>query len=579
MAVISVFKWLLKYMWQHPWMTLLTILGGIFEPGFYMIPLFISADIVGVLNSGGTWGDILAYFKILIPLAITQVLLFFFVSYINEILAHRISTDMTYDLFDTLQHRSLTYHDGKDTGEIMARATNDTRAVNMGLNPGIRMNIATLVIWVVSAFVVATVQPIFGVLTVIAMIVFLILTFIYALWVNPVSTQVLEELSELSAITNDSLTGIRDIKSYAAESIFTDKFSKQAVKYAQKKEYEGQIGAWFLPDAFSRIFVLSVIAYALFQTFTGAMSIRDLVLITTIFSLVGGMSEEMGWVSFITVAMYSAATRLHDFMHEPDPAATTDGEILFHNLPATIDFQHVYFSYDKGYVLEDITFTLKDSETLAIVGGPGSGKSTLTKLIQRLYTPTEGAILLGGYNLFEFSNTSLRKEISTVEQEIHLFNDTILENIRFGRPTASFDEVVEVSKIAHAHDFIESFTDGYETVIGDQGVRLSGGQAQRLAIARAILVNPAILIFDDGASALDANTEFRIQEAISDILNTRTTIITTHRLAIIAKADKILMLNKGRMIGFGSHAELIRSNIYYRQLFERHYVLPPLVKV
>ena len=202
--------------------------------------------------------------------------------------------------------------------------------------------------------------------------------------------------------------------------------------------------------------------------------------------------------------------------------------------------------------LKNISFKVEDSETLAIVGSPGAGKSTVTKLIQRLYTPISGKILLGGNDINEFDNTSLRRRIATVEQDVFLFNDTILENIRFGKPSATLEEVIEVSKIAQAHDFIITFPDGYKTVLGEDGVRVSGGQAQRIAIARALMINPEYLIFDDGASALDARTEKLIQDSISEILRTRTTVITTHRLAIIAQADKILILHKGEIVGFGS---------------------------
>ncbi|MHA2277573.1 MAG: ATP-binding cassette domain-containing protein, partial [Candidatus Kariarchaeaceae archaeon] len=177
-----------------------------------------------------------------------------------------------------------------------------------------------------------------------------------------------------------------------------------------------------------------------------------------------------------------------------------------------------------------------------------------------------------------YSNKSLRRNIATVEQEVFLFNDTVKENIGFGKPDAPLEEIIDVANIAQSHSFIEEFEKGYETIIGEDGVRLSGGQAQRIAIARALIMNPEILIFDDGASALDSKTEAEIQSAISDILKTRTTIITTHRLSIIAQADKILILDKGRTVGFGSHEELIQRNLFYRNLFEKHFELPPLIE-
>jgi ABC-type multidrug transport system fused ATPase/permease subunit len=240
----------------------------------------------------------------------------------------------------------------------------------------------------------------------------------------------------------------------------------------------------------------------------------------------------------------------------------------------------VNFSYPSSnqLILNDISFEIKENETLAIVGGPGSGKSTLTKLIQRLYIPNSGRITIGGRNIKDLDNSEFRKFIATVEQEIFLFNDTIYENMKFGKIDAKLDDIMKIAKIAQAEEFIEKLPLGYDTILGENGVKISGGQAQRIAIARALILNPSILIIDDGASALDAKTEKLIQDAIKDILKTRTTLITTHRLAIIAEADKILILDKGQLVGFGSHEELIHNNDYYRNLFEEHYELPEIVR-
>ncbi len=255
-----------------------------------------------------------------------------------------------------------------------------------------------------------------------------------------------------------------------------------------------------------------------------------------------------------------------------------EGSNFLDEIPATLEFKNVSFHYDNSEqnVLEEVSFLIRENETFAIVGGPGSGKTTLTKLIQRLYLPTNGEILVGGHPITQFTNESLRKTISTVEQDIFLFNDSITENIRFGNPNASEDDVIDAAKYAEAHEFIKEMPDKYYTLIGERGVRLSGGQAQRISIARALLMNPKILIMDDAAAALDAKTEIKIQKAITEILKTRTTIITTHRLAIISRADVVIILDKGKIVGIGSHEKLIRTNMFYRRLFEQHFELPPL---
>ena len=574
-------SWLYGYMRKYPFKLYFILIMAILEPIAYLIPIFISADIIGILIEGGGWIEVWDLFKILIPISIAQVLLFFLTSFINEILAHRVSTDMTADLFNELQGRSLSYHDSKDVGDIMARASNDTRTINMGISPGLRILIAYISIWFVGLYVIIILLPSFTILlNVISFLLFLFLTFKYGKSIEPLSTKALNKLSEVSSITNDSLVGIRDIKIFTAEKILERKFIKKTTKESEIKEREGKLGAWFYPNLIVRLYTIFIIGYSLFLTVEGILSIRDFVLIVTLMSTVLGMADELNWVSFLSVGTIAAANRLCEYIDEQDHYNYDDGNIKIDQLIPNIKFENVNFSYPSSnqLILNDISFEIKENETLAIVGGPGSGKSTLTKLIQRLYIPNSGSITIGGRNIKDLDNSEFRKFIATVEQEIFLFNDTIYENMKFGKIDAKLDDIMKIAKIAQAEEFIEKLPLGYDTILGENGVKISGGQAQRIAIARALILNPSILIIDDGASALDAKTEKLIQDAIKDILKTRTTLITTHRLAIIAEADKILILDKGQLVGFGSHEELIHNNDYYRNLFEEHYELPEIVR-
>lgn len=574
-------SWLYGYMRKYPFKLYFILIMAILEPIAYLIPIFISADIIGILIEGGGWIEVWDLFKILIPISIAQVLLFFLTSFINEILAHRVSTDMTADLFNELQGRSLSYHDSKDVGDIMARASNDTRTINMGISPGLRILIAYISIWFVGLYVIIILLPSFTILlNVISFFLFLFLTFKYGKSIEPLSTKALNKLSEVSSITNDSLVGIRDIKIFTAEKILERKFIKKTTKESEIKEREGKLGAWFYPNLIVRLYTIFMIGYSLFLTVEGILSIRDFVLIVTLMSTVLGMADELNWVSFLSVGTIAAANRLCEYIDEQDHYNYDDGNIKIDQLIPNIKFENVNFSYPSSnqLILNDISFEIKENETLAIVGGPGSGKSTLTKLIQRLYIPNSGRITIGGRNIKDLDNSEFRKFIATVEQEIFLFNDTIYENMKFGKIDAKLDDIMKIAKIAQAEEFIEKLPLGYDTILGENGVKISGGQAQRIAIARALILNPSILIIDDGASALDAKTEKLIQDAIKDILKTRTTLITTHRLAIIAEADKILILDKGQLVGFGSHEELIHNNDYYRNLFEEHYELPEIVR-
>ena len=578
---ITFVNWLFGYMKKYPFKFYFIIVMSILEPIAYLIPIFISADVIGILIEGGGWQEVWNLFKILIPISIAQILLFFFTSFINEILAHRVSTDITADLFQELQSRSLSYHDSKDVGDIMARASNDTRTINMGISPGLRILIAFFSVWFVGLYVILTLLPIFTVvINLIVVLIFLILTVKYGKQIEPLSTKALNKLSEMSSVTNDSLVGVRDIKIFTAESIIKRKFIKKTTEEAQILEKEGKLGAWFYPNLIIILYYIFIVGYSLFITFQGIIAIRDLVLIITLMSVVIGMAAELDWVSFLSVGGIAATKRLHEYITGTDVYRYDNGNIDVTELVPSIKFENVNFGYSSSdqLVLKDINFEINENETLAIIGGPGSGKSTLTKLIQRLYIPNSGRITIGDRNINELDNDSFRKFIATVEQDIFLFNDTVYENIKFGKTDAKLDEIIKIAKIAQAEEFIKKLPLGYETILGENGVKISGGQAQRIAIARALILEPSILIIDDGASALDAKTEKLIQNAIKDILKTRTTLITTHRLSIIAEADKILILQKGDLVGFGSHEELIHNNEYYRSLFEEHYELPKIVR-
>jgi ATP-binding cassette subfamily B protein len=242
-----------------------------------------------------------------------------------------------------------------------------------------------------------------------------------------------------------------------------------------------------------------------------------------------------------------------------------------------IVFENVSFGYEDGGVLENISFHVKPGETIAIVGQTGSGKSTLTDLINRTYDATGGRILIDGVNVAEWNLTALRSQISKIEQDVFLFSRTLAENIAFGAPDTPQDKIEQAAREAQAHNFIMSFNNGYETEVGERGVTLSGGQRQRIALARAFLSNPRILILDDSTSAIDSATEDEIQKAIQRAQQGRTTLLITHRLSQIRWADHILLLEGGRLTAAGTHEELLRTSPEYRRIFSRYDVaLPPV---
>jgi len=572
--------WVGKIHLKYPFKTLYVLLMTVVELFLFLIPISLTADVIQIMIEGGGLSAAKSKLFLLLGLAVIQAILYFSLSFVNEVLAHRVTTDMTQQLFESVQEKSVTYHDSKNIGDIMARATGDTRTVNIALSPGVRIIIDVVLVWGVNFFLLNRIHVWFALGSMVVFLIFMFVTFRYTKNIVPLSRKTRETFGEISEITNSSFSSVRELKAFVSEVWATNRIKKQTKLFYRRELKEGTKSAWFYPQLIITIYAAGMIFISLYFTITNqfGMNFKEVVLIAGTISLLLDQSEEMQWVTYFLVRGSAAAERVFAIINESDPGDFEDGtyEDEFAGQQATIEFQDVSFRYreDLPYALSHISFKIEENQTIAIVGGPGSGKSTLTKLIQRLYLPNTGQILLGNRPITEYTNLSLRKMISTVEQDIMLLNTSVKENIRYGKPEASDEDVIEVAKFAEAHEFIMEMPKQYENLIGEGGVRLSGGQAQRLSIARALLVDPSILLIDDGASALDAQTEMKIQAAITEILDTHTTVITTHRLAIISKADLIIILDKGAIVGMGTHERLIRSNNFYRRLFERHYELP-----
>ncbi len=579
--MISGKLWLFKHHWKYPFQTSFVFIGAIIEPLLFVYPSIIIGNIIQNLFGGGGFNEITSQVGLLLILAIIQAFLFFLLSIVNEVLAHRVTTDITEELFVSLQYRSLTYHDKLDIGQIMARATGDTRTINIGLSPGYRVLVAFISIWGGALFLTFYVNFYLGLIGTIFLFITLLAILKFGKDILPLSQEVLADYSDLTSLMNDSFAGIREIKSFVTERWIQDSIAEASKKHMRSKIKEGDKNVFFYPSLIVNIYAIGTItaAFYLSALYPNLIQLGTVISLTGYLIIVRAMSNEIQWVIWYAIASVASVGRLHTTIFDEDQGKFTAGTVTFDGSQAELEFRNVSFKYskDRPLVLKNLNLKLSDKQTMVIIGGPGSGKSTLTKLIQRLYLPTSGELLLNGHPLQDYTNESLRKHVATIEQDVFLFNTTVLENIRFGKPTATLEEVIEVAKIAQAHEFIHELPNSYETIIGEGGIRLSGGQKQRLSIARALLINPSILIIDDGASALDAKTEIQIQTAISDVLKTRTTIITTHRLSIIARADLVVMLEKGEIVGTGTHEELIRRNFYYRRLFSSHYELPEVI--
>jgi len=323
---------------------------------------------------------------------------------------------------------------------------------------------------------------------------------------------------------------------------------------------------------FSKIFLGILVLIILYiggrQVIDGKLNIGTLIAFLTYATMVSMPLFMLNNVIMTFIQADASFKRVSEILQNLGETIEKPNAVVPDNIRGEIIFENVSFKYSETPVLDNITFQVNPGEKIAILGTTGSGKSTLISLIPRYYDPTSGEIKLDGIDLREYQIKGLRMNIGVVSQEIFLFTNSIKDNIRFGKEDATDEEVIQAAKSANIHDFIMNLPDGYNTIIGERGVQLSGGQKQRLAIARALIVNPKILILDDSTSAVDVETERKIQEALSKLMENRTAFIITQRLSTIRNVDRIMILDRGHLVGFDTHKSLYESNALYRQMYE-----------
>ena len=485
-----------------------------------------------------------------------------------ELIGQRLERDIRDELYVSLLGKDMSFHSLQPVGDTMARATNDVREINFMFNPGVNLVIGSLNFMFMPLIMAPRYHPAL-ILTPALYIIFYVLALTqYLHELDPITKKVRETFGHMNTRLAEVLDGIETVKGAAQEEQEVHRFEKVARAYRNAFVHQGDVEARFLPLLLLALANAAGFLHAVILFRRGFINTGDVVAYM-------GLLQLLGFPTFVSLFAYarvssgvSAARRIlelinaetHIDQNERGYAGKMRGEV---------EFKDVGFAYDKeaGPVLEHISFHVEPGQRVAIVGQTGAGKTTLVKLINRTYDATSGQVRVDGVDVRDWRIEALRRQISIIEQDIFLFSRTIAENIAFGKPDATMEEIIAAAKAAQAHDFIMEFKDGYQTVIGERGVTLSGGQRQRLALARAFLTDPAILILDDSTSAIDSATEDKIQRAIFAASKGRTTFIITHRLSQIRWADLIIVLRQGRIAAMGDHETLLRTSEAYRRIF------------
>jgi ATP-binding cassette subfamily B protein len=500
-------------------------------------------------------------------------------SFSVETLAQRLERDAREELAISLLGKSQTFHNRQRVGDIMARATNDIRQLNPMINPGVALISESLVGIVVPLIFIASIRFELLLAPSLFIVGFWFALRHYMRQLNPVSGAMRHQFGVMNAGLTETILGIEVVKSSAQEAQEKKKFFRDAHGYRDYFVKQGKIQARYLPLLLLGIALSGAFAHGLLLLSRGELSIGSLVAYM-------GLMGVLRFPAFISIFTFSlvqlglaGARRILSLIDEETEldenraghTATIRGEIVFDRVSFVHEDDPIKSRESQTAALRKVSFRIEPGTTLAIVGQTGSGKSTLTKLVNRIFDVSEGKILVDGVDVRDWQLEVLRSQISVIEQDVFLFSRSIAENIAFGLGQAVDPPAVKLAaQAAQAHGFIEDFQDGYDTVIGERGLTLSGGQRQRIAIARALLTDPRILILDDSTSAIDSATEDQIQQAINRVLEGRTTLLITHRLSQIRRADKILVLHHGGIVDQGTHEELLERCGLYRRIFAHH---------
>jgi len=495
----------------------------------------------------------------------------------NTILAIRSSRSFEADLreatYEKIQSFSFGNLDDFTTGQLLTRLTSDLNQVRTVVTLSLRMFTRMPLTFIGSIFIMLATNLRLSLIMVVLLPVTLVFSYYFIKLLQPLFTKVQERLDRLNQVMQENLTGIRVVKAFVRRDYENRRFEKTNDELYGNSLRVAQLMSIFNPvmTVLLNIGIVAVIYYGGIQVSIGSASVGEIVAFTNyLYSAMFSVLTLSLMAGSVAAANVSAGRILKVIDTEPKIRNSPDA-IKLGDIQGRISFESVCFNYGGNGgapVLSDVTFTAEPGQRVAILGATGSGKTTLMNLIPRFYDITEGKVTLDGVDIRDVDLESLRGKIGVCLQDTSLFSGTIRDNIRYGRPDATDDEVEEAAKAAEADVFISSFPDGYDTAVGQRGVTLSGGQKQRIAIARALLVKPRILILDDSTSSVDAETEYRIEQALDHLLTDTTRFIVAQRISTVLNADKIIVLDEGRVVAQGTHRQLLKSSPIYREIYD-----------
>ena len=539
------------------------------------LALVIPRIIQQVIDDGLAHGDVRLLVRsalVLLAIGVAVAVLTLLQRYLTEWIAAHIGYDLRNRMYDHIQNLPFTYHDHAQSGQLISRCIEDVRAIERFAGATIIELVQFVLLTVGILALMLTGHAHLALIALLPILPLALMTFDFGRRVTGLFLAVDNSLGELSARLQENVSGVQVVRAFAREPHEIQRFDQtnRTLFRARIKV----IGEWAkVMPVTNFLIALSTILILWFggqMVLAGQMTVGEVVAFNSYLLMLAVPAQQLTWLVNAGGEASAGAQRVFEVLDCAPEIQSPPGATHLPPLAGRVEFRNVSLTYqdEKRASLAGIHLTVEPNQVVALIGPTGSGKTSIVNLIPRFYDVTEGALLLDGYDVREVDLVSLRRQIGIVLQTSLLFSDTIRNNIAYGKPDAAEEEIVTAARAAQAHDFIMELPDGYATIIGERGVTLSGGQRQRIAIARALLMNPRILILDDSTSSVDAQTEKLIQQALERLMEGRTTFVIAHRLATVRRADLILVMDRGRIVQRGTHAELLRAGGLYKEIHD-----------
>lgn len=572
---MEIFKKLKSFYWPYKRFFIWSLISLLFVTAItvvYPIVLQITIDEVVVLGQYNLVPYIAVGFILIMAVkAITT----FFHQYLGDLFGITAVYDVRDSLYKKLQRLSFHYYDNAKTGDLMSRLTADVEGFRFFLSFGIAELIRTILLVVISFSVMFYYSIPLAIVTMISMPFLILVVRKFDKLVHPAFRGIRRSFGKMNTRVQENVSGMDTVKSLSREDFEVDRFSVRGEDYRQKYLNTAKIWARYFPlmEFIGNISVVALLAYGGYLVMNGGLTPGELVAFFNLVMLVLGPLMNLGFIINNFSQAKASGERLLEILESDDEIEEKENVIKDTTIKGHVTFKDVTLTYvaDDDEALKNISFDAPPGKIIGLIGATGSGKTSITQLITRFYEAEQGEVLLDGKPVTDYSLSTIRKHIGFVLQEPFLFSTTIKDNIAYGNPGASMEEIIDAAKRAQAHEFIMEMPKGYDTLLGERGMGLSGGQKQRISIARALLINPSILVLDDATSAVDMETEFKIQKALKEVMKGRTTFIIAHRISSLKHADEILVLENGEIVERGTHDMLLSNNGPYQRIYDIQY--------